>query len=147
MMVGYSACIPTGTFIIRKLNRSLLFCRKYWGSALPNNIYRYLLTFTIFTSHDSYSSKGKEEVYYNRLWIIYLFYVTFIFLFLVLVVASFTLSSNSHMETIKYLMNIYLFICLNIESTSRYTMFDVILCRLSMSFSNLWNEEYQENVT
>ena len=66
----------------------------------------------------------------------YLFYIKFIFLFLVLVVASFTLSSNSHIETIKYLMNIYLFIYLKYWSTSRYTMFDVILCRLSMSFIN-----------
>jgi len=57
-------------------------------------------------------------------------------LFLVLVVASFTLSSNSHIETRKYLINIYLFIYLKHWSTSRYTMFNAILCRLSMSFIN-----------
>jgi len=68
--------------------------------------------------------------------VFYLFYVKFIFLSLVLVVASFILSSISHTETMRYLMKIYLFIYLKHWSTSRYTMFDVILCRLSMSFIN-----------
>jgi hypothetical protein len=47
--------------------------------------------------------------------------------------------SNWQVEKIKCLINIYLFIHLKLWSTSRYTVCDVIHCRLSMSFSNYNN--------
>jgi len=45
-------------------------------------------------------------------------------------------ATNWRVEKIKYLINMYLFIQLKPWSTSRYTVFDVIRCRLSVSFSN-----------
>jgi len=43
---------------------------------------------------------------------------------------------QSHAETIKAFVNKDLFIYLKLCSTSRYTVFDVIVCKLSMPFSN-----------
>jgi hypothetical protein len=49
---------------------------------------------------------------------------------------------NRTHKTSKYLIKIYLFVYIKLWSTSRYAVFDVILCRLSMSFSN-----YNSDVT
>jgi hypothetical protein len=66
---------------------------------------------------------------------------------------SCTDANNSHVDTIKYLTNKYLFMCLKLSSTSRCTIFDIMNLSLStrcrcpsiIATATLSNEGDREN--